>query len=175
VDQQTVLNVNRWLREGKLRADGGPGPAVQVGLQSEPDFPHRGRIESVVVPLNPSSGGALWRVVVRDSDRLLLPGMFVRVRLVFPPRTTTLVAQQALISWGPKSGTLAIATDQNEVVVREVKLGSSHGSLRTVTEGLRPDEWVVIDRVSGGGFEGGIDPQRVPMPNQSSRSAESPR
>ena len=58
-----------------------------------------------------------------------------------------------------------VVTDQNVVEQRVVKRGSQQGGLRVVKEGIRADEWVVIDEVEDGMK---VTPERVPMPAGSS-------
>ena len=56
---------------------------IEVGLQTETGFPHKGRLDYAAVTLNQSTGTLPVRGVLPNSDRALLPGFFVRVRVPF--------------------------------------------------------------------------------------------
>src|SRR5207249_10149399 len=54
---------------------------VLLGLADEPDFPHRGTIDFIDNQIDPSTGTIHVRAVLPNPDRLLAPGLFVRVRV----------------------------------------------------------------------------------------------
>jgi RND family efflux transporter MFP subunit len=178
VDQQTIVSLKRLRREGKLPGKAGDGLTIRLVLQDELEFPREGRVDSLDGPLNPATGTALWRAKLPNADGLLLPGMGARVRLVTsPPYKALLVTDSAPPLWRrPQDDCwiVHVVTDQNVIQARVVKPGSQQGGpevfgvaesgrLRVVKEGIRADEWVVID--SGSEPEGAtVDPVRVPMP-----------
>jgi multidrug efflux system membrane fusion protein len=171
VDQQTVLNLTRLRRAGKITSEAGTSLPVRVGLEDERDFPRQGRVHSVNIPISPKTGTARWRAVIPNPDRLLLPGMSARVKLVTsPPYKAVLVTDGAPPLWQDVragSDVAYVVTDQGVVQRRVVIPGSQQGGLRVVIKGIRADEWVVID--SGGEVAGvKVIPERVPMPTRSS-------
>jgi multidrug efflux system membrane fusion protein len=82
VDQRTVLNVNRLRRDGQLKGERGASLIVRVGLEGEDDFPRQGQVTALNIPFDPKTGTARWRAVISNPDRLLLPGMSARVKVV---------------------------------------------------------------------------------------------
>jgi multidrug efflux pump subunit AcrA (membrane-fusion protein) len=116
-----------------------------VGLPDEDGFPHLGTIESMDVSINPATQSASWRASIPNADRLLLPGMFVRVRLVTTPaHRALLVPSAAVVTEGGRASVFIVA-DQNIVQRRAVKTtGALHDGGLRVVEGIKADEWVVI-------------------------------
>jgi membrane fusion protein, multidrug efflux system len=169
VDQQTVLNVNRL----KLARDpaGGAGIAgllAQVGLTDQPDFPREGRVLFEGILIDPATGTATWRMSIPNRDRFLMPGQSARVRLAAgEPHKALLVAARAVSTDGGQKS-LFVVTAQNVVQSRPVKLGDSYGGLWEVKQGLKADEWVVIDGVSSVKTGTTVIPDKVPMPDESS-------
>ena len=60
--------------------DLGPIP-VDVGLQTETGFPHAGTIDYVAPDLDQSTGTLAVRALLENKGAVLLPGLFVRVRV----------------------------------------------------------------------------------------------
>jgi RND family efflux transporter MFP subunit len=169
VDQQTVLNINRLRRDGKLKGERDASLRVQVGLEDEENFPRPGQVPTLNFPFDPKTGRARWRAVIPNPDRLLLPGMSARVKVVTSASHKALLVtdpiprelDQHVMSWN-----LYVVTDQNLVEGREVTPGLLYGGLRVMKAGLKAGEWVVIDRVKEGTK---VIPERVPMPGESTR------
>jgi RND family efflux transporter MFP subunit len=171
VGQQTVLNFSRLNRQGKLTGGAKTGVTARVGLQDEPDFPREGQLNFFGIPVD-QKGTARWRVRIANSDGLLVPGLSAQVRLVTsPPYKATLVAAQAFANLRGNGkadeADLFVVNDQHVVEGRPVKLGFMDGGLWVVKEGLRADEWVVIDELEPDKVGMKVDPERVAMPTQS--------
>jgi RND family efflux transporter MFP subunit len=82
VDQRTFLRLTRYQREGKVKLEGDGALPVLVGLVDEDGFPHRARLDGADSQVDPKYGTIRWRARFENIDRLFVPGMFVRVRLV---------------------------------------------------------------------------------------------
>jgi RND family efflux transporter MFP subunit len=136
---------NISLRFRRLRSEPYEGKGeVVVGLADGTDYPHRGKIDSIEVGIDTSTGAAHWRASIPNPDGLLLPGMFVRVRMVTSaPHKAILVPEQATLAVGGQQSVFVV-TDQDIVQRRSVKFGPVYDGWRSV-EGLHVDKWVVID------------------------------
>ena len=58
--------------------------AVAFGLADEDGFPHAGALSAVDPAVNPQTGTIQFRASCPNPDGLVIPGMFVRVRLAIP-------------------------------------------------------------------------------------------
>jgi RND family efflux transporter MFP subunit len=74
VDERTAL---RLLDGGKFKA----GLPVAVGLATDKGFPRRGTVDFVDNRVNPTTGMLRMRATLANADGVLVPGLFVRVRL----------------------------------------------------------------------------------------------
>ena len=54
---------------------------VEVGLQTEEGYPHKGTLDYASPTVDASTGTLAARAVLENPNRVLLPGMFVRVRV----------------------------------------------------------------------------------------------
>ncbi len=152
MDEPTLLRIRKAINEGKLQPKRSRGIEVPLfmGLQGEPDFPHQGRVNFVNNQLNPTTGSILVRGIFPNpkpplGTRLISPGMFVRIRLpIGDPHPGVLVIDQAISSdQGLKY--VYVVDNENQFHYRRIATGAlQDDGLRVVTEGLKPDEWIVV-------------------------------
>jgi RND family efflux transporter MFP subunit len=102
---------------------------IEVGLQTETGYPHKGLLDYVSPDVNQSTGTLQVRGIFENANRALLPGYFVRVRV-------PLRAEQALLV--PEVNADGI------VEQRRVQLGQTTGDMRVIESGLKPDERVIV-------------------------------
>lgn len=117
---------------------------VEVGLVTDEGFPHRGLLDFVDVAVSASTGTVRCRAVLANHDRLIAPGMFVRIRMPFgDPSPALLVADRAIgIDQGRRY--VAIVGDDGRVSHREVEPTFLDDGLRVIAKGLSPDDRVVV-------------------------------
>ena len=148
VDDRTLLRVRRLIRDGKVASARSRKTLVRVGLPDEEEHSLDGVVDFIDNKVDPGSGTLRIRAEVQNpaqnGNRLLSPGMFVRVRLpIGDPRRSVLVPEEALgTDQGQKFVYVVNAAD--EVVYRPVKPGSQCGPLRVIDTGLTGDERVIV-------------------------------
>jgi multidrug efflux system membrane fusion protein len=152
MDEPTLLRIRKAINEGKLQPRRSKGLDVPVfmGLQGEVGFPHKGSVDFVNNQLNPTTGSILVRGVFPNpkpagGTRLLSPGMFARIRLpIGDLHPAVLVVDQAISSDQGIKYVYVVDKDEN-VQYRRITTGAlQDDGLRVVTEGLKPDEWIVV-------------------------------
>jgi multidrug efflux system membrane fusion protein len=145
VDEPNVLRIHAMIRERGL------GPAdvkrmrVFAGVQTDKGYPHEGRLDFVDTGLDPSTGTLEVRAVFPNSDHVLLPGVFVRVRLpVGHDERALLVSNRAL--GVDQSGSYLLVVNADDVVEqRAVDTGALLDDMRVITGGLAKTDWVVVE------------------------------
>jgi RND family efflux transporter MFP subunit len=153
--ERDVLQVRADLaRAGRSVADL-LGLPVEIGLQTESGYPHTGKLDYVAPTVDPSTGTLAARAILQNSDRLLLPGYFVRVRIAGSPEPSLLVSDVAVGS--DQGGRYVLVVNKDNVVEqRKVDPGQLIGELRVIEKGLTKDDRVVI-----GGIMRAIPGQKV--------------
>lgn len=119
-------------------------PAAFLGLMTEDDFPHAGHIDYVAPNVDPGTGTVEARARFENTAGMLLPGLFVRLRIpVTEPYQALTVTERAL---GSDQGQryLLVVNEQNIVEYRPVKIGTLHGGSRVILGGVSPDDRVII-------------------------------
>jgi RND family efflux transporter MFP subunit len=159
VDERTNLKVKRLIESGKMQSARKTAVEIRLGLSDEDQegasdeerFPHLGTINFIDNRQDPATGTLRLRGVFPNPQKLISPGMFVRIRVpIGAPHEAILVPDRALAQdQGRKYVFVVDAT--NKPARRYVTIGTlirsekSQDSLRVIAEGLAKDERVVVD------------------------------
>ncbi len=168
VDEDTVLSIGQAVREGRIQVKGENEVPVWMGLANEQGFPHQGILDFSENRFDAGTGTIRLRGVFKPprpavGGRVLMRGLFTRVRLyISPPDAALMVAERAL---GNDQGQkyLLVVNAKNEVEYRRVTVGRLDGQLRVIREGVRAGEQVIVhgqQRVRPGDT---VVPKLVPM------------
>jgi RND family efflux transporter MFP subunit len=164
VDEYTALRVRRLVREGKSDSPRDGGFPVFLGLANEEGHPHRGTINFVDNQVNPRTGTIRVRGVFPNKEQVLLPGLFARVRAPIGRSHKALLVSERAIDTDQGLKVLYVVNEKNEVVSRPVRLGALHDGLREITEGLKPDERVIVNGLQQVRPGVTVEPRPVDMP-----------
>jgi RND family efflux transporter MFP subunit len=146
ISEEQVLQVKRGLgAEKKTFKEMGPIP-VEVGLQTDEGYPHKGTIDYAAPQVDSTTGTLPVRAVLENKDRALLPGLFVRVRIPINQVNKAILVPEAAVGTGQLGTYLLTVGDDGVVVQKTVKLGQlQDGGLRIIESGIGPDDWVIVD------------------------------
>lgn len=174
MDEPTLLRIKRAINEGRIMPpkEGADMP-VLVGMQGEDGFPHHGTINFFDNQVNPGTGsisvrGALANPKPDEGTYLMVPGMFVRVRLpIGQPQKELLVIDRAVTSDQGLKYVYVIDAD-NKVEARRVTLGPrQEDGLRVIAQGLSKDDWVLVGGLQQVRPRMTIQTEQVSMPSLS--------
>ena len=120
---------------------------VEIALSDETEFPRQGMLDFVDNVLDRSSGTLHARATVPNTDLLLTPGEFARVRLVVgTPVATLLVPDSAVLPDQSEHMVLTVSPD-GTVAPKQVQIGDIRGGLRVIRSGLAPTDKVIIEGI----------------------------
>jgi multidrug efflux system membrane fusion protein len=171
IDEGSLLRMRRAVSEGKVKPLQDGALPLRLGLQGEAGFPHKGTLNFVNNQVNPNTGAITARGVLDNprpekGPRLLSPGMFVRVRLPLGgPRKALLVPEQAVGSDQGKKF-VYVVNKENVAVSRPVRTGALHDGLRVIEEGLKPDEFVIVNGLARVRPGLKVEAKQVPVPEK---------
>jgi len=117
----------------------------ELKLGNEEGFPHRGQVDYVDNQVNAKTGTIRLRAVFANEDRALLPGMFATVRVPAGPAVQALMVPDTAVMADQNYKFVFVVSPEGTAEVRPIKIGRSHGSLRTVLEGLTPQDRLVVN------------------------------
>jgi len=144
ISEADVLRVRAEMRrQGLTPADLKKIPA-EVGLQSETGYPHKGLLDYAAPTLNPSTGTLPVRAIFPNTDRALLPGNFVRVRVPVQEQAEALLVPEVALGSDQGGRYVLVVNGENVVEQRKVGVGQVVGEMRVIETGLKADDRVVV-------------------------------
>lgn len=118
---------------------------VDIKLQNETTFKHKGKLDFVNTGLNASTGTLEFRAILDNKDYALLPGLFVQVRIPTSKPAKQMTIPDSAILYDQIGSYVLIADENNVVQLKRVKLGSIEQEIRTITQGLTASDRVIIE------------------------------
>nr|WP_210263037.1 efflux RND transporter periplasmic adaptor subunit [Bradyrhizobium brasilense] len=143
VNEQDVQRVRDEARRRGLTVNELRQLPVEVGLQTETGFPHKGKLDYISPTLNQSTGTLAVRGVFPNPDRTLLPGFYVRVRVPFDKQDNALLVPDVAIGSDQTGRYVLVVNAENVVEQRKVTTGPLDEGLRVIESGLKPDDRIV--------------------------------
>jgi len=145
IDEPAVLRLRAKIREQGLGLADINKIAVDVALQTEDGYPHEGQLDYVAPGFDTATGTLQVRAVLPNTDRALLPGAFVRVRLPEGHQAQALLVTDRALGVDQTGSYLLVVNAKNLVEQRTVEIGALVDGMRVITKGLDETDWVVVE------------------------------
>ncbi|MBY0381361.1 MAG: efflux RND transporter periplasmic adaptor subunit [Xanthobacteraceae bacterium] len=156
VNEQDVLRIRAEAARRGLTSKDLKEIPIEIGLQTETGYPHKGKLDYAAPTVNQSTGTLAVRGVLQNADRILLPGYYVRVRVPLDRQQDALLVPDIALG-SDQAGRYVLVVNKDDVVEqRKVRTGPLDGGLRVIEDGLTADDRVVI-----GGLLRAIPGQKV--------------
>lgn len=157
VSEAQVLTVKERRREEGGKAIDITEVPVELGLQSETGYPHKGHLDYVSPQVDPATGTLTVRGIFNNKDDLLLPGLFVRIRVPIDQREKALFVADTAIGTSQQGSYLLVVGPDDIVEQRQVKTGPlQDDGLRAIDSGIAPGDLIVV-----GGTQRAVPGQKV--------------
>jgi RND family efflux transporter MFP subunit len=144
ISERDVLRLRDVMAKRGMNRDDLMQVPVEVGLQSETGYPHKGHFNYAAPMLNSSTGTLAARAIFDNKDRALLPGYFVRVRIPVEDQADALLVPDAALGSDQGGRYLLVVNKDNVVEHRNVTIGPLIDGMRVIDEGLKADDSVVV-------------------------------
>ena len=130
----------------RLRARGVKSPEVRLEAADGTAFPAAGRINFASSTVDASLGTVQMRAEFPNPKLDLLPGQFVRVRVIAGNQQAIVVPQSAVLQ--NQSGRFVWTVGpENKAVPRTIRVGNWVGRDWVVLDGLKPGDKVIVDNL----------------------------
>jgi membrane fusion protein (multidrug efflux system) len=141
-----VLNLRRAIASGKFKQAGGSDAAsVRVVLEDGSEYPQAGKLLFSDLTVDQTSGQITLRAEVPNAGGLLLPGMYVRVRLEQAITPNGIAVPQQAVLRGSTGDSVMVVSADGKVASRPVKVGAAQGGMWVILDGVVPGEMVMVD------------------------------
>ena len=145
VDERSYLAYVK-LSTGSLRVSSDSNPnEVEVATSNEKEPIHKGHMDFTDNRIDASSGTMRARAVFDNKDLTLVPGLFGRIRILGSDKYRgVLVPEDALGSDQDRRVVYVVGSD-NTISLQPVRVGSRIDGYRSIREGLKGDETIVVN------------------------------
>lgn len=147
VSERDVLKWRSDVASGRIILENEKHLPTQITLSDGTVFESVGSINFVDVKVDPNTGTAMIRAEFPNKDSRLLPGQYVKLKVLGVERPNTLtVPQQAVLNTPNGTFVLVVGAD-GKAERRPVTLGDWLGSDWVVEFGLKAGERVIVDNI----------------------------
>jgi membrane fusion protein (multidrug efflux system) len=140
-----VLRLRKAMAANKLRRAGADALAVRVVLEDGSELPRTGKLLFSDLSVDATSGQVTLRAEVANPDGLLLPGQYVRVRLVQAELPDGILVPQQAVTRSNQGDTVLVVGEGNKPAPRPVKISNGQNGQWVVTDGLKAGDQVIVD------------------------------
>ncbi|WP_369816957.1 efflux RND transporter periplasmic adaptor subunit [Nitrosovibrio sp. Nv17] len=130
------------------------GPLTEKGVRQVvlilPDgteYDRTGVLNFAASQIDPTLGTQQLRATFENPDRRLLPGQFVRARVVTGEREGVFLVPQVAVQTSDLGKSVYVVGENNEAAVRPVEAGHWIGKDWVILGGLRPGDRVIVDNL----------------------------
>lgn len=142
-----VMALRKALAEGRLhKVSGEEATPVQVVLEDGSNYGEVGKLLFTDLTVDETTGQVTLRAEVPNNEGLLLPGMYVRVKLSQAQVQSAIAVPQQAVTRSQSGDTVTVVDAQGNREVRSVKIGPmAEGNSWLVLDGLKEGEQVMVD------------------------------
>ncbi len=119
--------------------------AVTMLMADGSEYPRTGSIDFTSSSIDNATGSITLRAVFDNPDRQLIPGQFVRIRLVLKHFTDQVLLPSEAVGASGDGPQVLVVNDDSEVEIRKVKLGDILGARQIILQGVEPGDRVVVN------------------------------
>ena len=140
-----VLRLRKAVEGGKFKRAGADGASLRIVLEDGSDYGQPGKLLFTDLTVDPTSGQITLRAEVPNAAGLLLPGMYVRVRLEQAQAEAGIVVPQQAVTRGSTGDSVMVVAPDGKAMQRPVKVGLAVNGQWVVLDGLKAGEQVMVD------------------------------
>lgn len=137
-----LLNLRKALTAGKVQRSG--DASVTLLLEDGSEYPQKGRLLFSDLAVDPATGSVSLRAQFPNPQHVLLPGMYVRVRLAQAVANNAITVPQRALQRNAQGAFVMIVKD-GKVAVQPVQVGEAQGDQWIVESGLTGGEQVIVE------------------------------
>ncbi|TCW86868.1 efflux transporter periplasmic adaptor subunit [Burkholderia sp. SRS-46] len=147
VDVRQPASSLQHLRDTLASQDGNSGAGLPVEVLRDDGTPYdvKGRMLFSGVNVDAGTGDVLVRVLVDNSKRLLLPGMYVRARIPRANYASALTVPQQAVVRAEGKPQVWVLDAKNQAHIKPVELGELTNRRYLVRTGLQAGQKVVVE------------------------------
>ncbi len=143
-----LLRLRRAVSRGEIQTNQAGQARVKLLLEDGTEYSEEGTLQFADVTVNISTSSVTLRAIFGNPKSDLLPGMFVRARLVEGQKQDAILIPQLAVSRNSKGeATTHVVSDKGLVELRVLEINRAIGNQWLVNSGLKPGEQVIVNNL----------------------------
>nr|WP_310646722.1 efflux RND transporter periplasmic adaptor subunit [Limnohabitans sp.] len=140
-----VLRLRKAIAAKQMRSKSDGSVPVRVILEDGSELPRSGKLLFADLTVDATSGQITLRAEVPNSDGLLLPGQYVRVRLSQAELPSGILLPQQAVTRTGQGDTVLVVDADGKPAPRPVTVGGEQNNQWVILSGLQKGEQVIVD------------------------------
>jgi len=140
-----VLRLRKAIAAKQMRSKSDGAVPVRVVLEDGSELPRSGKLLFADLTVDATSGQITLRAEVPNSDGLLLPGQYVRVRLSQAELPSGILLPQQAVTRTGQGDTVLVVDADGKPAPRPVTVGGEQNNQWVILSGLQKGEQVIVD------------------------------
>ena len=140
----SIMQLRQAMSDGKIQMADGNIP-VTIVLDDGTEYPIKGRLLFTDLTVNESTGQITLRAEIPNPGGVLMPGMFVQVKIPQAQVNNAVLVPQQAVTRGTSGDIVMVANEDGTFAPRPVTISQNQGTNWVVTGGLNPGDKVIVD------------------------------
>lgn len=142
-----LLEIRREIASGNLKIPTLGRVEVQLILEDGTVYPIVGHLDFLDLSINEATGTAALRAEFPNPTHALLPGQFVRARIMAGTKPDGTIIPQRAVKMTSDGATVTVVGAKNIAESRKVTVGAMQGDQWQILSGLRAGDKVIVDGI----------------------------
>lgn len=140
-----VMKLRSAMASGQLKRADAQAASVRVVLEDGTEYAKPGKLLFSDLTVDATSGQITLRAEVPNPAGVLLPGLFVRVRLEQAQVSNAITLPQQAVTRTPQGDSVMVVATDGKVAPRPVKVGGQQSGQWVILDGLQNGDQVMVD------------------------------
>jgi len=145
LDEASFLRYGSVASDNADEANRGLNVPIKLKLINEPAFSHKGKMDFVDNAIDRSTGTIRARAVFANPKGKFTPGMFARIQVAATAPSEALLVPEAAVGAEQVRKFVFVVDTENVARPKYVTLGPVVDGLRVITQGLAPDDNIIVN------------------------------
>ena len=140
-----AFKLRKAMSDGQLSSSGQEANHVDVLLDDGTRYELPGKLLFSDISVDPTTGQVTLRAEVPNPKGLLLPGLYVRIRMEAAVANNAIALPQQAVTRTQQGNTVTVVDKDGKLSTRNVQITMAKDNQWIVQEGIQPGEQVVVD------------------------------
>jgi membrane fusion protein (multidrug efflux system) len=142
-----ILKLRQAIESGEIVLPQGEAVEVRLQYADGTEYPIPGVIDFLAQSVDPETGTVALRAEFANPEGLLLPGEFVRAKVVAGRIANGITVPQKAVTVGANGGSVYVVDGEGRATVKQVVLGALMNGQWIIEDGLAPGDVVITSNL----------------------------